>query len=596
MDNFPSSLINNFAPQPNFPSYDMLSEATSGPNSLADSVSFVDATQSAAEMSQEEAMSGLRDLDRQQLVNLVLSQKGIIHCLENRLNSDQERHRRELSRFSQNYNALKYRHKLKEIRIQDVMEQLKQFKDNQTPCYSRLRDCQMDVSSNRVFERMKEHVEECKTAKEEALHDMQAWTFTSESQSGKRLVARCKKLLHENEEFGKQVTSGNVAKLNAEIEMHKHCIQVIRKQEHEYDALLVEVDEELDTVTSLCKSFELKLTSRDLTTAHCPSSYRHHDDSAAASLVNSRPSLPKSDSRRKLDNCVAILSDCSSAECKPPSKTEPPFTYAENTINSTHVVKSPSTKLKRRKMKSTSPSASSSFDSDEDSDRKSTSPCRRPLTVRNVRNSTERVPPQRESLAGTSKTRRITCNLIAPTSAAKTTTTRSPPNIQNVALESKVRETPVSPKIENGEIPSRKKQPKNSAQLDKGKDNENHSTLNRMSSPPPKRKASRNDTSPIHRPNGGTQRNKHFDNSPDRDFRSSATARPTSPRFSPSRSSRHRSPQRHRSRSRRRRSRDGRTRQRKTNHHPTSPHHNRYRSKYAASTERVRSHSRSSRR
>ena len=41
---------------------------------------------------------------------------------------------------------------------------------------------------------------------------------------GKRLVAKCRKLIQENEELGKMVSSGNIAKLEADVAYNKKLV------------------------------------------------------------------------------------------------------------------------------------------------------------------------------------------------------------------------------------------------------------------------------------------------------------------------------------------------------------------------------------
>ena len=48
------------------------------------------------------------------------------------------------------------------------------------------------------------------------------------SQTGKRLMARCRMLFHENEELGKQISSGRTAKLESEIALEKTLVDEMK--------------------------------------------------------------------------------------------------------------------------------------------------------------------------------------------------------------------------------------------------------------------------------------------------------------------------------------------------------------------------------
>lgn len=48
------------------------------------------------------------------------------------------------------------------------------------------------------------------------------------SQTGKRLMAKCRMLLQENEELGKVITSGRTAKLEGEIAVQKQLVQEMK--------------------------------------------------------------------------------------------------------------------------------------------------------------------------------------------------------------------------------------------------------------------------------------------------------------------------------------------------------------------------------
>ena len=51
------------------------------------------------------------------------------------------------------------------------------------------------------------------------------------SQINKKLIAKCRKLLEENEELGKVISSGNVAQLEHDLAYHKQLINEAAENE-----------------------------------------------------------------------------------------------------------------------------------------------------------------------------------------------------------------------------------------------------------------------------------------------------------------------------------------------------------------------------
>jgi hypothetical protein len=51
------------------------------------------------------------------------------------------------------------------------------------------------------------------------------------SQTGKRLMAKCRMLLQENEELGKMISAGRTAKLEGEIALEKKFVEEMKKSQ-----------------------------------------------------------------------------------------------------------------------------------------------------------------------------------------------------------------------------------------------------------------------------------------------------------------------------------------------------------------------------
>ena len=77
-----------------------------------------------------------------------------------------------------------------------------------------------------------------------------AWKFTPDSVSGKRLMQRCRQLLAENEEAGKMISSGRIAKLEGELSMQKALCEEMKKNQTEMDDFVQELDEDMEGMQS----------------------------------------------------------------------------------------------------------------------------------------------------------------------------------------------------------------------------------------------------------------------------------------------------------------------------------------------------------
>jgi len=66
---------------------------------------------------------------------------------------------------------------------------------------------------------------------EETQNELSAWKFTPDSNTGKRLMAKCRMLYQENEELGRIVSSGRMAKLEGELALQKSFSQEVKKSQ-----------------------------------------------------------------------------------------------------------------------------------------------------------------------------------------------------------------------------------------------------------------------------------------------------------------------------------------------------------------------------
>merc|ERR1712110_182522 len=73
---------------------------------------------------------------------------------------------------------------------------------------------------------------------------------TPDSVTGKRLMSKCRLLLQENEDLGKMISSGRLAKLESELSMQKALCEEMKKNQVEMDDFVQELDEDMEGMQS----------------------------------------------------------------------------------------------------------------------------------------------------------------------------------------------------------------------------------------------------------------------------------------------------------------------------------------------------------
>lgn len=78
---------------------------------------------------------------------------------------------------------------------------------------------------------LKKELDETRKKKDELQMDLDATKMTPDSQLVKRLMTKCRKLLSENEELGKIISSGNFAQLEHDLAYHKQLLNEANQNE-----------------------------------------------------------------------------------------------------------------------------------------------------------------------------------------------------------------------------------------------------------------------------------------------------------------------------------------------------------------------------
>ncbi|XP_027197387.2 pre-mRNA-splicing regulator WTAP-like [Dermatophagoides pteronyssinus] len=143
-------------------------------------------------------------------------------------------------------NMLIMRLTIKEQELQECLGQIESLKKLDRPSISHMESLYLDPALNYIFEKMKKEVDMSKSRVEEMQNEMKAWKFNSDSISGKQLMAKCKQLHQENEELGKMISSGKIAKLESGLAMEKNYAESLIKSHADMEEVLYELEENVE--------------------------------------------------------------------------------------------------------------------------------------------------------------------------------------------------------------------------------------------------------------------------------------------------------------------------------------------------------------
>ncbi|XP_077977101.1 pre-mRNA-splicing regulator WTAP-like [Glandiceps talaboti] len=154
-------------------------------------------------------------------------------------------------------NVLVMRLTTKEQEMQEYASQLADLKQNSSS--AQLRSILLDPAINILFQRMKKDLEETKDKLEQAQNEMSAWKFTADSQTGKKLMSKCRQLILENQELGKQLSQGRIAELEAELALQKKYSEELKSSQDELNDFVIQLDEEVEGMQSTIHTLQQQL-------------------------------------------------------------------------------------------------------------------------------------------------------------------------------------------------------------------------------------------------------------------------------------------------------------------------------------------------
>lgn len=192
-------------------------------------------------------------LEKGDFLTLWEDQERYIDHLETKLNGsdfDQEDKKLNDEDVSKREHLLVCRLAIKEQELQELSNQVAELKAAQAPSMSALRNALLDPAVNIIIQNLKKELEATKKKMQETQEELSAWKFTPDSVTGKRLMSKCRQLLQENEDLGKMISSGRLAKLESELSMQKALCEEMKKNQVEMDDFVQELDEDVEGMQS----------------------------------------------------------------------------------------------------------------------------------------------------------------------------------------------------------------------------------------------------------------------------------------------------------------------------------------------------------
>lgn len=195
----------------------------------------------------------IAELDKDQLVAKWFQQEGYLNELE--LTTDELAKYNESLKHELAANELRYKKRLHNVcmkltlrdrKLAQLEDKISQITHNPLPATHQLESTLVDPALNLMFEKMRSEVELAKAKVEEMQNELSAWKFTPDSTTGKRLMAKCRLLHNENEELGKELSTGWVAQLTGNLALQKKFSEEMKKSQTELDEFLLELEEEVE--------------------------------------------------------------------------------------------------------------------------------------------------------------------------------------------------------------------------------------------------------------------------------------------------------------------------------------------------------------
>lgn len=204
----------------------------------------------------------LSKISKDEIIQLYIKQQDALTELQTKT-ADIEKETGEKSKLtetSRRENVLVMRLATKEQELQQYAAQIAHIKKSQEDIAAKsLREALLDPAVNLLFDKMRDELKETKDKLEQAQSELSAWKFTPDSQTGKKLMSRCRTLIAENQDLGRQISQGQVAQLEAELALQKQYSENLKKSQDELNDFVIQLDEEVEGMQSTIQILQQQL-------------------------------------------------------------------------------------------------------------------------------------------------------------------------------------------------------------------------------------------------------------------------------------------------------------------------------------------------
>nr|XP_028577575.1 pre-mRNA-splicing regulator WTAP [Podarcis muralis] len=223
------------------------------------------------------------------------------------LRESEEKLKQQQQESARRENILVMRLATKEQEMQECTNQIQYLKQVQQPSVAQLRSTMVDPAINLFFLKMKAELEQTKDKLEQAQNELSAWKFTPDSQTGKKLMAKCRMLIQENQELGRQLSQGRIAQLEAELALQKKYSEELKSSQDELNDFIIQLDEEVEGMQStiLVLQQQLKETRQQLV------QYQQQQQQQQQQSQTSAPGSSRTPTSETADQGEAMSKDCS---------------------------------------------------------------------------------------------------------------------------------------------------------------------------------------------------------------------------------------------------------------------------------------------
>uniref|UniRef100_H0WW23 Pre-mRNA-splicing regulator WTAP n=1 Tax=Otolemur garnettii TaxID=30611 RepID=H0WW23_OTOGA len=215
------------------------------------------------------------------------------------LRESEEKLKQQQQESARRENILVMRLATKEQEMQECTTQIQYLKQVQQPSVAQLRSTMVDPAINLFFLKLKPEDGNENGYLSGGSNEQEPYQLTDNYQTGKKLMAKCRMLIQENQELGRQLSQGRIAQLEAELALQKKYSEELKSSQDELNDFIIQLDEEVEGMQStiLVLQQQLKETRQQL------AQYQQQSQSSA-------PSTSRTTSE-PIEHAEATSKDCS---------------------------------------------------------------------------------------------------------------------------------------------------------------------------------------------------------------------------------------------------------------------------------------------